>query len=200
MEKPGMIPTMIARVLLAVGVVVVAASPAGATPKKKYHFELTAVMTKPEVKPDVGKAAAPRIEAQVKKAFESHPQLVAKLDDAPDPKNQDAYRGYLTRKGLDGSYLVTVEVTDASEELTPLEDKPGSQRLVIKLALHMLGENIPGRTMAFTGDGHATVKLEVGKKVRDRDREYSWDQAAEVAVHDAIETSLKQLARPKAKP
>ena len=59
---------------------------ADAAPKKKYHFELTAVTTKSEVKPDVAKAASPRVEGQVKKVFESHPQLVAKLDGAPDPK------------------------------------------------------------------------------------------------------------------
>jgi len=173
---------------------------ARADSKNKYHFELTAVTPKAEVKADVAAAATPRIEGQVKKAFAEHPQLVAKLDDAPDRKDQDAYRAYLTRKGLSGSYLVTVEVTEASEELVPMEGKPNTQRLVVHVAIHMLGEAIPGRTMAFTGDGQATVKQEVGKKVRDKDREYSWDSAAEVAVHDAIETSLKQLAKPKNKP
>src|SRR4051812_33146982 len=56
---------------------------AEAAPKKKYHFELTAVTAKSEVKPDVSKAATPRIEAQVKKVFEGHPQLVAHLEGAP---------------------------------------------------------------------------------------------------------------------
>ena len=195
-----MIPTMIARVLPALFVVGIGLPSAVAAPKNKYHFELTAVTPKAEVKPDVGAAATPRIEGQVKKAFAEHPQLVANLDDAPDRKNQDAYRAYLARKGLSGSYLVTVEVTEASEEVEPMEGKPNTQRLVIHVAIHMLGETIPGRTMAFTGDGQATVKQEVGKKIRDKDREYSWDSAAEVAVHDAIETSLKQLAKPKNKP
>ena len=188
------------RLVIALVVVAAAWGSADAGPKKKYHFELTAVTPKPEVKADVAKAAAPRVEAQVKKAFAEHPQLVGTLDGAPDPKNQDAYRAYLARKGLSGSYLVTVEITEASEELAPLEGRPNSQRFVVHIGLHMLGEEIPGRTMAFTGDGQATVKQEIGKKLRDRDREYSWDQAAEVAVHDAIETSLKQLAMPKAKP
>jgi hypothetical protein len=154
-------------------------------------------MPKPEVKPDVVKAAQPRVEAQVKKAFAEHPQLIGTLDGAPDPKNQDAYRAYLAKKGLSGSYLVTVEITEASEELAPLEGKPNTQRFVVHIGLHMLGEEIPGRTMAFTGDGQATVKLEVGKKMRDKDREYTWDGAAETAVKDAIEASLKHLALPK---
>jgi hypothetical protein len=173
---------------------------AEAAPKKKYHFELTAVTAKSEVKPDVSKAATPRIEAQVKKVFEGHPQLVAKLAGAPDPKtNADGYRKYLAKNAIAGAYLVTVEITDASEELVPFDDKPNSQRLVIHVALHMLGENIPGRTMGFTGDGKATIKQEVGMKVRDRDRQYTWDQAAELAVDDAMQTVFKQLALPPKK-
>src|SRR5215467_1890718 len=128
--------------------IALAGATADAAPKKKYHFELTTVSAKSEVKPDVAKAATPRIQAQVEKVFTGHPQLVAKLDGAPDPKaNADGYRKYLAQHGIAGAYLVTVEITDASEELEPLEDRSNSQRLVIRIALHMLGENIPGRTM-----------------------------------------------------
>lgn len=175
----------------------VAGSAAEAAPKKKFHFELTTVTAKSEVKPEVARSATPRIEAQVKKAFETHPQLVGKLDGAPDPKtNPDGYRRYLGTKAIAGAYLVTVEITDASEELVPFDDKPNAQRLVIRIAIHMLGENIPGRTMGFTGDGKATIKQEVGMKIRDRDREYTWDQAAELAVDDAMKTVFQQLAVP----
>jgi len=189
------------RLALALVAVAVAGTAAAAAPaKKKYHFELTAVTAKPEVKPEVAKAATPRIEAQVKKVFATHPQLVAKLDAAPDPRaNADGYRRYLTKKLISGAYLVTVEISDASEELVPLDDKPNAQRLVIRIAIHMLGETIPGRTMGFTGDGKATVKQEVGMKIRDRDREYTWDQAAEVAVDDAMKTVFQQLAVPPKK-
>jgi hypothetical protein len=168
--------------------------------KKKYHFELTAVTAKAEVKADVAKAATPRVEAQVKKVFEGHPQLVAKLDGAPDPRTSaDAYRKYLARRAISGAYLVTVEITEASEELEPLDGRPNSQRLVVRVGIHMLGENIPGRTMGFTGDGRATIKQEVGLKVRERDREYTWDQAAELAVNDAMKTVFQQLALPPKK-
>ena len=63
----------------------------------------------------------------------------------------------------------------------------------------MLGETIPGRTMGFTGDGKATIKQEVGIKLRDRDREYTWDQAAELAIDDAMKTVFRQLAAPPRK-
>ena len=188
---------------LALTVLCLVGGVASAAPKK-YHFELTAVTAKPEVKADVAKIATPRVEGQIKKAFGSHPQLVAKLEGAPElpekPTHQqmDAYRAFLKKKGLAGAYWVTVEVTDASEELVPT-DKPNTQRLVVRVAVHVLGEQIPGKTMGFTGDGQATIKQEVGKKVRDRDKEFAWDSAAEVAIADAMKTVFKQLAVPPKK-
>ncbi len=163
--------------------------------KKKYHLALAAVNVKPEVKADVAKAAQPRIEEQVKKAFETHPQLVANLgDNVPDWKlAADAFRKHLAKKGVTAGFLVTVDVTDASEEIQPT-DKPNTQRLVVKVSIHMLGETMPGRTMGFTGDGSATIKQETGKKVSDRDRKFAWDDAAKAAVDDAMVTVFKQLA------
>jgi len=185
--------------MLGLAAIAATAAPAAAAPKKKYHFELTAVSAKAEVKPEVARLATPRVDAQVRKVFAGHPQLVAKLDGAPDPRSSaDAYRRYLTQHGIAGAYLVTVEITDASEALEPLDDKT-SQRLVIRIGIHMLGETIPGRTMGFTGDGKATIKQEVGIKLRDRDREYTWDQAAELAVEDAMKTVFQQLAAPPPK-
>ncbi len=172
---------------------------ADAAPKKKFHFELAAVTPKPEVKADVAKAAVPRVEGQVRKVFETHPQLVAKLEGAPAKDQTDAYRRYLAQKGVSGAYLVTVEITEATEELEPM-DKPNSQRYSVSISVHVLGETIPGRTIGFTGDGRARVKQEIGKKLRPRDREATWDQAAEVAIADAMATVFKQLEKPQKKP
>jgi hypothetical protein len=184
--------------VLATSLVFLGSSAWAAPKKKKYHFELAAVTAKPEVEAAVAKTATPRVEAQIKKVFESHPQLVAKLEGAPSKDKPHAYRKYLVKKGLSGAFLVTVEVTEASEEMVPV-DKPNTQRLVVRVGVHVLGETIPGRTMGFTGDGQATVKQEVGKKVRARDREYAWDSAAEVAIADAMTTVFKQLAVPQKK-
>ncbi len=187
------------RVIFALVLVGIFVSTAAAAPKK-YHFKLAAVTAKSEVKADVAKEATPRVEAQVKKTFETHKQLVATLEGAPDPDAKaEAFRKFLKAKGLAGAYLVTVEITEASIELVPVESKPGTQRLVVRVAVHLLGENIPGRTMGFTGDGQATIKQEVGKKVRDRDREFTWDEAAKAAVDDAMQTVFKQLAIPQKK-
>lgn len=191
------------RAMKSLFLLVLLGSVAVAAPKpKKYHFELTKVLVKPEVKADVGATAQPRVEAAIKKAFETNPQLVATLEGAPDPETDHGqpYRKFLAKKGIDSAYLVTVEVTDASEEIVPMEDKKGSQRLVVHVGIHVLGETIPGRTMGFTGDGQATVKQEVGMKVRDKDKTYAWDGAAETAVDDAMKTCFAQLAKGHAKP
>lgn len=175
------------------------ASEAEAAPKKKYYFELAAVTAKPEVKPDAAKKATPKVEADVKKAFAGHPQLVA-LEGQPDWRTKtEPYKKFLKQKGITSAYLVTVEVTEASEEIQPMPDKPNTQRIVVRVALHMLGESIPAKTMGFTGDGQATIKVEVGKKIRDADREYAWAQASEAAVNDAMATVFKQLALPQKK-
>jgi hypothetical protein len=177
-----------------------ASTAAFAAPKKRYHYELTQVTAKAEVPADVSTIALPRVKGQVVKAFASHPQLVTELAGAPDATaDATGYRKYLVSKGLAGSYFVTVELTAATYAVEPVEAKPGTQRIAVHLALHMLGENIPGRTIAFTGEGEATIKQEVGKTVRQADIDYTWDQAAETAVKDAIETSLKQLAKPQPK-
>ena len=184
--------------LVTLGLVTQAAE---AAPKlKKHHLVLADVTAKPDVKADEAQAAVPRIEAVVKKTFETHPQLVAKLEGAPDPiAKADAYRKFLTKKGIASAFLVTVEVTEATIEIEPMESKPNTQRIVVRVGVHLLGETIPGRTMGFTGDGQATIKVEVGKKIRDRDKEYTWDQAADAAVADAMKTVFKQLAVPPKK-
>ncbi len=184
-------PPMLLRSL---AILVALTATATAQPKKKYHFELAAVNVKPEVKADVAKSAAPRVEEQVKKAFETHPQLISKLEGAPDWKTAgDAYRKYLAKKGIASAFHVTVDVTDAVEEVQPT-DKPNTQRLVVRVSIHMLGETMPGRTMGFTGDGSATIKQEIGKKLSERDRKFTWDDAAKAAVDDAMVTVFKQLA------
>jgi hypothetical protein len=189
-------------VLATLALAIIAVAPRADAAPKKYHFSLTKVLIKPEVKPDVGKEAQPRVEAVFKKALETHPQLVLDVSGAPDPdqNNGDPYRKFLTRKGISAAYLVTVEVTEASIEIVPVEEKKNTQRIVVSIGVHVLGETIPGRTMGFTGDGRATVKEEIGMKVRDKDRQFAWDGAAETAVASALKECFTKLAKPAPPP
>jgi hypothetical protein len=187
-------------VLIALALVLVGPRADAAPKKKKYHFQLTKVLVKPDVKDDVAKEAQPRIEAVFQKALESHPQLVLSIEGAPDPDAKPAaYRKFLAKKGVHAAYLVTVEVSEASIEIVPMEDKKNSQRIAVTVGVHVLGETIPGRTMGFTGDGRATVKQEVGMKIRDKDRQFTWDSAAETAVAEALKEAFAKLAKPPKK-
>ena len=61
------------------------------------------------------------------------------------------------------------------------------------LARELVGEIIPARTMGFTGDGGSTVKADVGRKLRPRDRDFNLAGAIELAVNDALASSLHTL-------
>lgn len=191
---------------LAASVLGVQSAWAAEPPKEKYYFQLKAVTPKPELKPDVVKFALARVEAELKKAFQQHPQIVAQLEGAPDPKSApDAYRAHLAKAHIAGAFNVTVELTDAAEVPTPIEDKPGAQRLEIRLALRMLGTRIPDDTLGFTGHGRAASKQEVTTKLSDAERQSTWNDLAELAVSQAIRTALEELAeaakiKPKARP
>lgn len=189
------------RALLAAAAVlaIVALPHAAEAGKKKYHFELTAVTPKPAVPAADAATAVARVKEQLQKAWAANEQIVVDLPDAPDKESTVAYRKYLAKQKIAGAYLVTVEITEAAESVELMDSKPKTQRMTVKLAIHMLGENLPGRTIGFTGDGKATIKQELGMKVRDKDREYAWDQASELAIADAMTTVFKQLAIPAKK-
>ncbi|MEZ4359876.1 MAG: hypothetical protein R3B48_06820 [Kofleriaceae bacterium] len=184
-------------VWLALGLawLVAAAAPAhaGAKAKKRYLFQISLVSPKKTLPEELEKVVLPMLTAEVNKQLAAHPQLVTELPGAPDPlENANKYRRFLKQRGLSGAYLVRVDLTDASEEVEALEGR-SKQRLIVRLAVHMFGETIPGRTMGFTGDGSASIRQGVGKKVRPRDQEYTWQSAVELAVADAISTSLAKL-------
>jgi hypothetical protein len=178
------------------------------TAKERYCFELKAITAKPELKPEAVKMATPRVLAEVKKAFEHQPQIVAKLEGAPDPKiDPDGYRAFLAKSHIAGAFNVNIEITDAVQQLTPKTDKPGEQELEIRLALRMLGSHIPDDTLGFTGHGKAGVEQEVSGTPSAHDLQGTWDQVAELAVSAALKTALDELAlsaktkpKPKAKP
>jgi hypothetical protein len=176
--------------------------------KERYYFEVKAITAKPELKPEAVKMATPRVLAEVKKAFEHQPQIVAKLEGAPDPKTDpDGYRAVLAKAHVAGAFNVNIEITDAVQLLTPKTDKPGAQELEIRLALRMLGSHIPDDTLGFTGHGKAGVEQEVSGTPSAHDLQGTWDQVTELAVSAALRTALDELAlsaktkpKPKAKP
>jgi hypothetical protein len=177
------------------------ASPADAKAKKRYYFELAEVKSA-ESLGKVGAELVGPATTQVTKSFGNHPQLVVTLEGAPDPKaDPKAFKKWLVKKKLAGAYRVNVEVISFEEELEDKDDSLNKEkRLVIRLSLRTFGETIPDRVMGFSGEGSATVKLDVGKKLRPKDRTYAIEQAIELAMTDALASSLTKLALPPPKP
>jgi hypothetical protein len=199
-----MMPPMRSPLLLLVVLAItalVSASPAEAKAKKRYFFELAEV----KASDSLGKVGAELIApatTQVTKSITSHPQLVATAEGAPDPKTDPkGFKKWLTKKKLAGAYRVNVEIISFEEELEEKDDSLNKEkRLVVRLALRTFGETIPERVMGFSGEGSATVKLDIGKKLRPRDRSYAIEQAVELAMNDALASSLTKLSLPPAKP
>ena len=82
-----------------------------------------------------------------------------------------------------------------------IKDNPriAGKLISARIQIHMFGETLPFRTMAFTGDGSATIAIEVGKKVRDKDKRFAREDAAEFAINQAIAASLEKLKTTKTK-
>ena len=66
----------------------------------------------------------------------------------------------------------------------------------VRLALRTFGETFPERIMGFAAEGSATIKVDVGKKLRAADRTFAIKSACEGAVGDAMAASLTKLALP----
>lgn len=198
MHDTGMRPLPL---LVAAAAVALAASPADAKPKKKYHFELEDVRAAKDVAADLATEVTPRVKAQTEKLLGGNPQVVVTLNGAPDPATDAAgFQKYLAKNKIEGAYKVTVEITAATESVEAVEAKPNTQRIDVHLEVHMFGETMPTRKMGFYGDGSSTIKMEIGKKLRPKDRDAAWDDAATEALTKAVDESLSKLSLPPPKP
>lgn len=172
--------------LMAFAAATLAASGAIAKPKP-YVFQLFKV----ELKAGIPAPVKAQVEKQAIASIDEHAELMSKFDRAiPDPDRDP--KGY--QKALKGqaAFKVNIEVTSYKSEVEQTApDAP--RRLVVSISLRMFGETIPQRVMAFTGDGAATIKVDVGKTVRPRDTEYANDEAIKLAVEEAITTSIRKL-------
>lgn len=193
--------TVLARAIAVLAVLALVAVPGTATAKpkpKRYHIALIEVTASAGL-PAESADALPLARAQVAKELATHPQLVT-LDGSPSVDGK-SFKAWLVKKKIAGAYRMNVEITSYEEEL---EDKDATvnqeKRLVIRIGLRTFGETIPDRKMAFAADGSATIKVDVGKKLRPRDREFAIQSAVEGAVGDALTASLVKLALPPPPP
>lgn len=127
------------------------------------------------------------------RAIADHERLLGALPEgAPDPrKAPKAFRAFVKKRRIT-PYRVNAEVVSYSHEVEP-NPRTGGKRLTVNVALRVFGETMPARTMAFSGEGSATVKLDIGKRLRARDSEIAQQDALDQAVADALRTSIQRL-------
>lgn len=185
-------PYMPLRLALVASLAVVAITrPSVAGGKETYVFQVTRV----DLADGVPKDLARQVTARVSKAIDAHGEIDGEMPvGAPDAEAKPEELKAFLKKRRQRAFKVNLEVTEYATSVEP--GKGTDQVLTVRLALKMFGETIPDRVMAFTGDGSATVKVEIGKDLRPRDQEYANDQALEVAIDGAIKTSIARLREP----
>ena len=171
-------------------VIVIGAADAEAAPKTTFVFDVYKVKLRGTFPAKVEAA----VREQLAKQIASNPRLVAEVPEgAPSPKTDPkGFTAWMTKRKL-RAFKINVEVTEYEQRV---EDAPGSKRgkmIVARIALRIFGETVPDRSMAFTGDGSATIKIGVGSRVRDRDKKVADRESSELAVADAIAMSIKKL-------
>ena len=168
--------------------------PAQAKPRETYVFLLSRVELAKGVPADL---EAP-VTARVGAAIEAREGLAARLPEgAPDPEAAPKkFKDYLKAR-RHRAFKVNVEVTQfAAESETGSTGARPASYFTARVTLRLFGETVPDRTMAFTGEGSATVKIEVGKTVRQRDRDEAIAAALDQAAASAIDESLRKLDQP----
>jgi hypothetical protein len=179
--------------LLAALAVLALGRPAEAKPGETYIFLVSRVDL---ARKDMPATLEKQVLDQVIKAVEAHVELDGAMPaGAPDPEAKPKELRAFLGKRKQRAFKVNVEVTDYERSVVPREGR--DQLLASRIALRMFGETVPDRVMAFTGEGTATIQIEIGKTVRDKDRAYADQQAIEIAVGDAITTSIKKLREKK---
>ena len=140
-----------------------------------------------------------RLPGAYSKAIADREQLAGELPagaPAYNPKEKGLagnkeLRNFLKRAGL-RPYSVRIQVLEFAEKIVPNPQKPG-KLIKVELSLRMFGTTIPEQVMAFTGEGSASLAIEVGNKIRERDRKYALDEVLKIALAQAIDGSLEKL-------
>ena len=164
--------------------------------KPKYVFAVHQVKDKggaPAEMPEM-------VRKQFVRAIDAHPDVVTSAGPgAPAPSNEAAYKKHLKRRGL-RAFKVNVDILKFSKTVRNLEAPKRGKRIDVTVKLRAFGETLPGRAMAFSGEGSAMLGIEVGRRVRPRDVQAALQEAGEVAVADALKACVDRLRRGHKKP
>ena len=178
---------------------------AGSVEAKKLPIRFIFEISRLDLPKNAPPALEERIRQQIADVISNDKRLLGEIPkDAPsyDPKakgryGNKAFHTFMKKKRL-RAFKVIVQVTRYAPTLVP-NAKGSGHMLGSAIVIRMFGETIPDRVMAFTGDGSATVQIEIGKKVRARDQTYANQEAAKLAIAKAMAMSLTKLEAKPAK-
>lgn len=178
--------------VLAAGLAALPAS-AHAKSKETYIFLVWKVGLENKTPKELSEAVATRLRT----AIDAHKDIEPAVPQgAPDPETApEKFKAYLKAKNM-RAFRMNVQVTKYSQDVEPVPGKEGTQYLTVRVSLRLFAESYPARGLALTGDGSATVKLEIGKTVRDADKKEANNSALDQAVATAIEQVLVKLREP----
>lgn len=170
-------------------------SSARAESSERYVFSMDRV----ELANKIPKSVAGIVRSAAQDKIKATERLLAAIPEgAPDPTTAPKkFRAFMSKRRL-RAFKVNVEVTAYSLTIEPATRGQG-KNVAVHVALRMFGETVPGRSMGFTGSGSATIKMGVGSKVRDRDKEVANRDAVKLAIDDALTTSIRKLDTPAKK-
>jgi len=178
--------------VLAAGIALAPAS-AAAKSKETYIFLVWKVGLENKTPKELSEMVSTRLHA----AIEAHKDIdPAVPQGAPDPeKEAEKFKAYLKARNK-RAFRMNVQVTQYSQTVEAAAGKPGTQYLTVRIALRLFAESFPARGLALTGDGSATVKLEIGKTASEADKKEANSSALDQAVQTAIEQLLVKLREP----
>ena len=201
-SKPDTMPAM-TRPLSAMAacaaafLVATAAAPSDAAAGKETYIFL---VSKVELSKGIAKEVNGEVSSRLLAAIDAHSDLDASIPKgAPDPEAApEKFKAYLSKR-KQRAFKMNVLVSQYSQTVEPAPGKSNVQYLTVRVSLRLFAETFPDRGMALTGDGSATVKLEIGKTVSAADKKEANASSIDQAIGSAVEELLVKLRQPPPK-
>jgi hypothetical protein len=165
--------------------------------KETYIF----LVSKVELSKGIPKEVDPEVTGRLNHAIDAHADIDGTIPKgAPDPESApEKFKAYLSKHNQ-RAFKMNVLVSQYSQTVEPAPGKGSSQYLTVRVSLRLFAETFPGRGFALTGDGSATIKLEIGKTVSAADKKEANGASIDQAITSAVDELLVKLRQkpPKA--
>ncbi|HUS67723.1 MAG TPA: hypothetical protein VMZ28_24475 [Kofleriaceae bacterium] len=158
--------------------------------KETYIF----LVSKVDLSKGIPKEIDPEVTGRLIASIKAHDALEAEIPKgAPDPESApEKFRSYLKAHNQ-RAFKMNVLVSQYSQTVEPAPGKASSQYLTVRVSLRLFAETFPERGFALTGDGSATIKLEIGKSVSAADKKEANAASIDQAIASAVDELLLKL-------